>query len=88
MEVKNSPNEISQITSGHLYLKPDDAQMLDDVEPGMIVRIVLTAEVRKVAMTRPQGDSKEFLGDLEFDAKTVKIAPADNQFQAMSREDD
>lgn len=48
MEMKNSTNEISQITSGMLHLKPDDAQKLDKIEPGMIVRIVITGEVRSV----------------------------------------
>lgn len=88
METKNSPNEISQITSGTLRLKPDDALKLGKVEPGMVVRILITGEVRAIGMTRPQGDSAEYLGDLEFDAKTLSLAPADNQFQAMSREED
>ena len=88
METKNSPNEVSQITSGTLRLKPDDALKLGKIEPGMVVRIVITGEVRSIGMTRPQGDSPEYLGELEFDAKTLSLAPSDNQFQAMSREDD
>ncbi|MEO7667598.1 MAG: hypothetical protein ABIU97_11290 [Dehalococcoidia bacterium] len=88
METKNSPNEVSQITSGMLHLKPDDATKLGKIEPGMMVRIVITGEVRDLGMTRPQGDSAEYLGELGFDVKTLTLTPADNQFQAMSREED
>lgn len=82
------PSAIKQITSGHLMLKPDDAKKLKKVEPGIMVRIVIKAEIRAVGKDRPHGDSAEYVGDLDFDVLELTIEKADNDYQAMSREDD
>jgi hypothetical protein len=88
MEAPSLVGVAKKITTGHMSLKPDDEEQLDGIEPGMMVKITIMAEVRSVEKRRNSSESKETEGYLDFDAKELRVVRGKNAFEDMASDDD
>lgn len=88
MPIAVDEGSVDKISSGYLSLKPDDAEQIEGLEPGIKVTIRITGMLRRISLSQPSGEDGTYDGTIDFDAESVKIEKATNQFQALADDTD